>query len=99
MKGLGFEPLTPASLLYQLQAKLVQHTGPNTETVVQAQDLKPVRLRLDGDELGADSARSHWGWASGNKLTWGAEASRLNNLKEAKGTGCKGEGHRKGMHM
>lgn len=58
MKGLGFEPLTPASLLYQLQAKLVHPTRPNTE-MVQAKDLKPVRLRLDGDELGASSARSH----------------------------------------
>lgn len=47
MKGLGFEPLTPESLLYQLQAKLVHQTG-STETMVQAKDLKAVRLSLGG---------------------------------------------------
>lgn len=57
MEDLGFEPLTLESLLYQLQAKLLHHTGSSTETVVQAKDLKTVRLSLNEDEIGVVSAR------------------------------------------
>lgn len=61
----GFEPPTPENLLYQQQAKLMHHTGSSTETVMQAEDLKAVRLSSDGGEVGVVSEDSfgagHWG--------------------------------------
>lgn len=87
MKGLGFEPLTPESLLYQLQAKLVHQTG-NIEAMVQAKDLKTVRLSLGGHGSGFYKTALELGTGGINELgVLRGGASRPSDLQEAKGYG------------